>query len=196
MKKLLLCVLFIVLLVCIPTDCFAGDIPEALLEYDSSLVFFGEIKELNAESITVIQRQNIKGDFSEGRCLTYTEHMFTEFPSVGELYLCGYLDDNNPLYIWEVTSQETKNLQIANTDDMSLRMQEYLNAGKFEEKEEERLMKQSVKDDSASFSVVAVTSVPIYARRTMSDFSLIIIGVGIISAFCLGLFIKSKQDEI
>ena len=33
-------------------------------------------------------------------------------------------DENNPLYIWKITEQNTETLKIENTDDMSKRMEE------------------------------------------------------------------------
>lgn len=139
MKKLLICVFSIAVLLFTTIACYAGDIPETLLFCDSCQVYFGEVKSIEDDTITVIQKQNIKGDFLENREITYQEFAFTISPEIGETYLCGYFDENNPLYIWEVTSLEPKTLKIENTDDMSKRMQEYLNDGKFEEKEAERL---------------------------------------------------------
>ena len=136
MKKLLLIVCVMILLSL--TVCYAGDIPESLLGGDKTQVYFGEVKDVRGKVITVIQRQNIKGEFSEDCELTFSEFVFTDSPRTGETYLCGYIDDNNPLYIWEVTSLDTKKLSILNTDNMSKRMQGYLNSGQFEEKEKER----------------------------------------------------------
>lgn len=135
------CVTSLLILLSITMVCYAGDIPESLLGDDSSQVYFGEIKNVDGESITVIQRQNIKGGFSKDSELTYayTEFGFTDAPKQGEVYLCGFLNENNPLYVWEVTSLDTKDLEIKKTDGMSKRMQQYLNDGLFEEKEKERL---------------------------------------------------------
>lgn len=141
MKKLLLCILSLVAILSASTVCFAGDIPESLLGDDDSQVYFGEVKSVDGNNITVIQYQNIKGEFSEGCEIIYTDFDFTLSPKVGEVYLCGFIDENNPLYIWEVNSLDTKELKLTSTIDMSKRMQEYLNEGKFEEKEEERLLK-------------------------------------------------------
>lgn len=142
MKNLFKCtVILVVVLLCTVKPCLAGDIPEALLAQESSQVYFGEVKNVDNNSITVIQKQNIKGDFDSESEHTYATFAFTESPSIGTVYLCGYLDENNPLYIWEVTSLQLKTLVIKNTDDLSKRMQEYLNNGTFEEKESERLLK-------------------------------------------------------
>ena len=134
MKKLLFIVCAMILLSL--SVCHAGDIPESLLGGDKTQVYFGEVKEVRGKGITIIQRQNIKGRFSQDCELTFGEFVFTDSPRPGETYLCGYIDNNNPLYIWEVTSLDTRNLSIINTDNMSKRMQEYLNSGRFEEEKE------------------------------------------------------------
>lgn len=131
--------LCLVVLLLASTSCLAGDIPEGLLMNNTAVVYFGEIKSIEQNTITVIQKQPIKGLFEEGSERTYSDFVFTGNPIVGEIYLCGFYDEYNPLYIWEVTSFEPKTLQIKTTDNMSTRMQEYLNTGKFEEKEQERL---------------------------------------------------------
>ena len=152
MKKLFVCVLSLVTLLSITITCYAGDIPETLLGVDSCQVYFGEVKNIDGDTITVIQKQNIKGDFCENREYTYPEFTFTDSPVIGEVYLCGYFDENNPLYIWEVTSLEIEDLEIINTDDMSKRMQEYLNEGQFEKKENERLLRTELNSDIESSS--------------------------------------------
>ncbi len=122
--------------------CHAGSVPEDLLSEDGSQVYFGEVKSVDDNYITVIQMKNIKGDFLEGRELTYKIFLYEEdLPKAGEVYLCGFFDDNNPLYRWSVTTLDTKTLEIKESDSMSERMQEYLNNGEFEKKEAERLMK-------------------------------------------------------
>ena len=143
MKKRLFCVLSMLVLFSVTTVCYAGSIPESLLHEASSQVYFGEIKSVDGESITIIQRQKIKGEFSEDREVTYagfssTDLTFTDSPKIGEIYLCGFINENNPLYIWEVTDFETEDPKIKNADDQSKRLMEYLNTGKFEEQEKER----------------------------------------------------------
>lgn len=128
--------------------CYAGSIPEDLLYDDSTQVYFGKVKNVDGDSITVIQQKNIKGEFTQDSELTYKRFVFTNSPKVGTTYLCGYYDKNNPLYVWDVTSLDTKTLTIKNTDSMSKRMQKYLNDGKFEEKEKEKLTKTDTKDDT------------------------------------------------
>ncbi|HWQ74201.1 MAG TPA: hypothetical protein VN441_02685 [Syntrophomonas sp.] len=149
MKKLLSFIVGIFILLSLSTVCYAGSIPEDLLYDDSAQVYFGEVKNVDGDNISVIQRKNIKGDFTQDRELTYKGFTFTNSPEIGATYLCGYFDENNPLYVWDVTSLDTQTLTIKNTDDLSKRMQEYLNDGKFDEKEKERLESSDAKDDVA-----------------------------------------------
>jgi hypothetical protein len=149
MKKLLSFIVGIFILLSLSTVCYAGSIPEDLLYDDSAQVYFGEVKNVDGDNISVIQRKNIKGEFTQDKELTYKKFTFTDSPEIGATYLCGYFDENNPLYVWDVTSLDTKTLTIKNTDDLSKRMQEYLNDGKFDEKEKERLESSDAKDDVA-----------------------------------------------
>ena len=137
-------VAFLLLLFLNPMVCYAGDIPETLLLKDYP-VYFGEVKSIDEDTITIIQIENIKGKFQKSSEITYTDYVFTDSPNVGQIYLCGYVDENNPLYIWEVDGYDTASLKITNTDNMSKRMQEYLNNGAFDEAEEKLTAKQKVK---------------------------------------------------
>ncbi len=199
LKKLLLCILTLVALFSISMVCFAGDIPECLLNNEDSQVYFGEVKSVDGDEITVIQFQNIKGEFSEGSEITYPEFSFTISPIVGEIYLCGYTDENNPLRIWEVTSLNTKELKLKNTSDMSKRMQEYLNDGKFEEKEE-RLLKIAENKEvestiEATTTEVLVTDIgtvePILtdANTQVSNISIFIMIFGVILIGAVGILL-------
>ncbi len=150
MKKLLFCMMCLFSLFAITGVCYAGDIPETLLNDNSAQVYFGEVKSVDEESITVIQRDNIKGTFSKDSEHTYGQFVFTEAPKKGTTYLCGYIDENNPLYIWEISGTDTKTLEISSTDDMSKRMQDYLNDGKFEKMEAQRLSEESSQNTSGT----------------------------------------------
>lgn len=143
MKKILLSLISLMFIVSLTMVCYAGDIPESLLDTDSSQVYFGEIKSIDGDRITVIQRQNIKGEFSEDSEHTY-EKFLAQTPAVGETYLCAFLNEHNPLYIWEVSSFELSNLKIVGAEEgseMIQRMEKYLNDGTFTKKEQERLSK-------------------------------------------------------
>jgi hypothetical protein len=139
MKKRITSGIILLFLLTFTNLCYAGSIPEDLLGYYMAQVYFGEVVKIDGESITVVQRQNIKGEFEKGNQITYRDYAFTKSPRAGEIYLCGYFDENNPLYVWETTCLETKSLKIKNKDDLSKRMQEYLNKGLFDKKEQERL---------------------------------------------------------
>ena len=137
---------FLLLLFLNPMVSYAGDVPETLLLKDYP-VYFGEVKSIDGDTITIIQIENIKGKFQKNCEITYTDYIFTDSPNIGQIYLCGYVDENNPLYIWEVDCYDTASLKIANTDNMSKRMQEYLNNGAFDEAEEKLMAKQEVKKE-------------------------------------------------
>lgn len=146
MKKvkfcLISCFLFLLLFYKNTSISLAGDVPETLLQKDYP-VYFGEVKNATEESITIIQRLPIKGEFTQDSEITYNDYVFTESPVEGQIYLCGYIDENNPLYIWEVDCYDTAALTITNTDSMSKRMEGYLNDGLFEEAE---AMRNSAKE--------------------------------------------------
>lgn len=207
MKKLLLCILSLVTLLSVSAVCFAGDIPETLLGDDESQVYFGEVKSVDGTNITVIQFQNMKGEFSEGSEISYTDFDFTPSPIVGEVYLCGYIDKNNPLYLWEVTSLDTKQLKLTSTIEMSKRMQEYLNDGKFEEKEEERLLKLAVNKDAESTTEETKTTDVLVSNADRGEpqnidaqvnnnfYIIIITGVILIGVVGILMFLWKKQKN-
>ncbi len=160
MRKLFAVIMGIIVLVYSSVVCYCGDIPEALLEMDSSMVYFGRVKNVNAESITVVQCKNIKGDFFEGRELTYYRKYGlmkpvygVDNPIEGEIYLCGYTDNNNPLHMWKVSGMEPESLVVESDNDMARRLMEYLNKGKFAEKEKERLLNIEKKEKESLLSV-------------------------------------------
>lgn len=140
--------------------CYAGDIPESLLNNDTAQVYFGEISDIDDESITVIQRQNVKGNFSEGSEQVYEDYLF-EDPIIGKTYLCCFLDEQNPLYIWEVSSFDLNELEIIDESkefEMTKRMQKYLNDGVFTEKEQERLVNLAINNTAEMINSVSETS--------------------------------------
>lgn len=160
MRKVRLCLigcfLFLLLFYKNASISLAGDIPESLLQKDYP-VYFGEVKNVTEESITIIQRQPIKGEFTQDSEITYNDYAFTESPVEGQIYLCGYIDENNPLYIWEVDCYDTAVLKITNTDSLSKRMQSYLNDGLFEEAE---AMRNSAKEAEKEQTLTETTVNP------------------------------------
>lgn len=131
-KTCLFCILFFLFLYFPSSVSLAGDVPESLL-YGDYPVYFGMVKEVSGQNITIIQMENIKGPFIKNAELSYPDYVFTDAPKIGQIYLCGYINENNPLYIWEVDCYDTSTLTIMNTDNMSKRMQKYLNDGLFEQ---------------------------------------------------------------
>lgn len=129
-----------------------------MISDDNAQVYFGEIKSVDGDRITVIQRQNIKGSFSKDGEITYAEFRFTDVPKVGKQYLCGFLDDNNPVYIWKVTGFDTNTLEIKNDDNMSQRMQEYINNEDFAKKEQERVT--DIEKSNATLSPIEKDTTP------------------------------------
>lgn len=149
MKKYLGAILVALIFILLPATALAGDIPEALLSMDSALLFFGEVKIVNETEITLIQKKNVKGEFTENAEITFPEDfVFTLEPVPGNVYLCGYLDENNPLYLWETDSQEPATLKIVNQDEMSQRLEKYLNDGTAAEAEAKRLAAASVSSET------------------------------------------------
>ena len=144
-KKLLIMFLAVLTMGLLPVStCFAGDVPEGLLCNENALVFFGEVQAIDTDKIVVTVTENIKGNAEAADEYTYAEWAFTQDLVVGEVYLCGYYDENNPLYIWEITEQNAETLKIKNTDDMSKRMEQYLNNGDFAEAQAKLMEKQGV----------------------------------------------------
>ena len=141
----------------------AGDIPESLLYDGNALVFFGTVAAYNKdnETITVVPAQKIKGDVKTGAETTYKDTVLVGgdavFPADGETYLMSYYDENNPLYVYRVTSTDTATLKIKGIKGQGMweRLQEYLNDGKYEEKEAERL---ALIELSASYNEALLTS--------------------------------------
>ena len=146
MKKFLV----LLLIILASATVLAGDVPESLLSSDEALIFFGEVVTLDADdNITVLPTAKIKGDVKIGVEQVYKDGMplgADEFtPKQGEIYLMTYYDEHNPLYVFEITGTDTKTLKIKGLEglDMWDRLQNYLNNGKYEEAEAERLWRIS-----------------------------------------------------
>ncbi|MFR9236758.1 MAG: hypothetical protein ACLVLH_28895, partial [Eisenbergiella massiliensis] len=96
----------------------------------------------------------IKGEFSKDSVQTYEKYI-AQSPTVGEIYLCGFLDEDNPLYIWQVSGLELNDLKIvdAAANSMAERMQSYINEGTFTEKELERQAKAEINNADETESI-------------------------------------------
>lgn len=116
----------------------AGAIPETMLTQKDSSTFFSEIITINGDKITVEQKKNIKGKFEEGKQETYNRWHYSasgnpEKLEIGKTYLIGKINNNNKVYIWAFENEDLEKIKILSTDNMSKRLNEYLNQGKFTE---------------------------------------------------------------
>lgn len=165
MKKIIYAVILCGIIFSYGMTAFAGSIPEDLLGDDKALVFFGEVVSYKSgESIAVLPTQKVKGDVLVGTELLYVDAIsMGEFSiSKGKTYLFGYYDENNPLYVFNTSSTDTKTLKILNKSGggMEERMQEYLNAGRFEEEEIIRIEKQGSNATDMSNNIEPLTAEP------------------------------------
>lgn len=146
MKKISMFLLLIVVIF-VPKVCFAGDIPEWLLDGEGTQTFIGEVKEMTEESVTIIQRYNIKGEFEEGSERTYhiRSSFMTDDIKVGETVLCGYGDENN-LYLYKIKKFENGRIELFDDYPMTKRLEDYINNGDFAKAELKRLLNSSNKD--------------------------------------------------
>lgn len=139
MKKLFLLLAVLTLLSVFPAS-LAGDVPESLLGDDNAKVFFGKVVECEERHIVVEQIKNIKGEFEEGALITHDRYtaMDSRYALKEKIYLCGLSDESN-FYLWETDGMDPATLKLTATDNLSQRMQRYLNEGLFEKKEQERI---------------------------------------------------------
>ena len=224
MKKIMkrsLFTLALVLCLCFAqtTLSHAGDVPESLLGSSDALVFFGEVKEISSDKIVVVVMANIKGAAVADSEYEYDEWAFTEYPEVGQIYLCGYLDENNPLYVWEVTETDPLTLEIVNSDVMSKRMEQYLNEGEFATAQEKWLEAQAkeqaqeqkeneaketsaavdTSDGAMSVEVVGGADGPTSIFLAGKIGNRTVIGIGAVAVVVLGIvaviFFRNKKKE-
>lgn len=132
---------------------FAGSIPEDLLHVDNAQVFFAKVIKCGTEgdepSAELLPVKVIKGEVETNKPVVYKRASAVGDFEIkdGETYLVTYFDENNPTYIFETTTQNTKDLKIKNTQgDMWKRFEEYLNNGEYEIAEAERIKKQGEED--------------------------------------------------
>ena len=159
MKKLISISVLIIMLFTMSLAAFAGDVAEGLLSNDDAQVFFGEVLAYNDNTVTVCPRVKIKGDVLTGT----QQHYDKPYPvgnfkvKPGNVYLFTYFDENNETNIFEVTSYDTATLKIKNTDfDIWKRFESYLNDGKYEKAEQERIDKinATFTEEGEEFSLV------------------------------------------
>lgn len=90
MKKIVGLIGIATVLFMLQLSVLAGDIITPLLSEDSAQVYFGKIKNVTDESVTVIQNKNIKGEFERDREYTYErlDSITREPIETGDIYLC------------------------------------------------------------------------------------------------------------
>jgi len=147
MKKLIGFINVTILLLSLSVTVFAGSMPEDLLHYDGAHIFFGEVLSYTENGdVAVSPVKKIKGDIKTGTKQTYSNANAIGDINVnpGNVYLITYFDENNPTDIFEVTSYDTKTLKLKNVEgDMWERFEQYLNDGKYEKAEQERIDKSN-----------------------------------------------------
>lgn len=187
MKKILVLVLSLVFGLMNLLTCYAGDIPEGLLGDENTLVFYGEVKEISENSITVVVSENIKGVAMIGDAYSYDEWIFTENPVVGEIYLCGYYDENNPLSIWEIERKEDGKIDIIKSDNMCDRMENYINDGDFAKAQADLLASE---EDGEDIAIIGSADGPtnIYVSSTGEVSRIMILGVAAV-AFVIAVMV-------
>lgn len=205
MKKYISIMFILIACLLMAVPAYAGSIPEDLLSEDFAQVYFGEIKSVtpNGEdsTVTIVQKQNIKGEFTTDKEYVYNDIGFfasdTPEPEVGKIYLCGYFDENNPVYIWETSSLDTKTLKILNKTGggMEERLEEYLNLGLFDEAEQKRLEKVGTKE-AVSVGVIGGADGPtaVYVTSGVNIWLLLAVGgLFILFAAVIGIYIHKQK---
>ena len=141
MKKnnlFLIPVILIMMFTILTSQITAGDIPETMLTQKDASTFFGKVLNIDGDKITVEQTKNIKGEFEEGKEETYDRWHYSsagnpEKLEPGKTYLIGKVNNNSEVYIWAFKNEDLDKIKILSTDDMSKRLNQYLNEGKFTE---------------------------------------------------------------
>lgn len=144
MKNLrkILTFLIMCMVLMVPFTAFAGDVPEGLLSEDGAKVFYGKLVNYDKEEVEVSPFKVIKGDMDEREWIKFKnpQTVGNFRPLKDNVYLFAYFDDNNPIYVFNVDSYDTKTAKLKGIEgDMWARMQQYLNEGKFEEANAKRL---------------------------------------------------------
>lgn len=153
MRKVVAAVATILMLVMTSTFVYAGSIPEDLLTEDQTQIFFAEVIYYQAdEEASVIEFspvKKIKGDVKlNSNQMAYNFNTVGNFEIEEEnIYLFTYFDENNPTDIFKATSTDTETLKLENIQgDMWKRFEQYLNEGRYEEAEQERLERLGLLD--------------------------------------------------
>lgn len=145
MKKIVGLIGIATVLFMLQLSVLAGDIITPLLSEDSAQVYFGKIKNVTDESVTVIQNKNIKGEFERDREYTYErlDSITREPIKTGDIYLCTVYEPGNYLMIWKTTSTNTETLKVISDHTFAYDLQQALNNGLFEKAEKKRLSREN-----------------------------------------------------
>ena len=149
MKKITMTLVTIILCLSVNIICYAGDIISPLMLQEDSQVYFGEIKHITDDSLVIIQKKNVKGDFEQNKEYLYQRTDFTTCKDlkIGKTYLCTVPETRKNLMIWEVTSMDTDTLEVLDNHTFAKQIEQYLNEGLFEKAEAERVNKNNqIKD--------------------------------------------------
>ncbi len=195
MKRLISLIGVIVILLTMSVSVFAGDIVTPLMTQDNAQVYFGEVKELTDDTVTIIQKKNIKGEFEQDKEYKYSTNY--EDLEVNKIYLCAVSETRDNLLVWEVTSTDTKTLKVLGDDTFAGVMQQYINEGMFEKAENERLAKieQSTQPDTSSTSVIGGADEPtdIVVKSNVNVWLVVGIGALVLALIVLLLVVRKKK---
>ena len=144
MKKIISLLSLIAIMLSMSITVLAGSIPEDLLHSDDAQIFFAEVLSIYEHTVELSPVKKIKGNIKTGTKQHYQNpNIVGNFKvRLGNVYLFTCFDENNPTDIFEVTSYDTSTLKLKNaTGDMWERFEKYLNEGRYEVAEQERIDK-------------------------------------------------------
>ena len=199
MKKIVSLIGVILILLTMSVSVFAGDIVTPLMTQDNAQVYFGEVKEFTDDTVTIIQKKNIKGEFKQDVEYEYERKDFTtrEELEIGKVYLCAVPETRENLMIWEVTSTDTKTLKVLGDHTFAGEMQQYINEGMFEKAEQERLAKieQSTQPDTSSTSVIGGADEPtdIVVKSNVNVW--LVVGIGALVLLLIIAFVIRRNKR-
>lgn len=200
MKKIVSLIGVIAIFLTMSVSVFAGDIISTYLVKDDAQVFFGEVKDVTNNTVTIIQNKNVKGEFKQDSEYTYERKDFTTHKEleIGKIYLCTVIPTETYIHIriWEVTSTDTKTLEVIEDHTFAYDMQQALNKGSFEKAEEKRLAKieQSTQPNTSSTSVIGGADEPtdIVVKSNVNVW--LVVGIGaLVLALVVLLVVRKKK---
>ena len=198
MKKLFCLISLIILVLTISVSVFAGDLPNSYLVEDDAQVYFGEVKDFTNNTVTIIQKKNIKGEFKQDSEYTYERKDFTTHKEleIGKIYLCTVIPTETYIHIsiWEVTSTDTKTLEVIEDHTFAYGMQQALNKGSFEKAEEKRIAKNT-ETEKSSVSVIGDSDGPTNIIVKTNFDTWLIVGIGVILLILVVFFVVKKKKN-